>query len=307
MNNKTMIKGLRRLMISTALSGALFLLLSLTTTTMVHAENCTHEEYAWVTLVNPTCSKPGKKAKICQRCEAVLETENIEKTEHQGKWEKTKEATCSETGVKSYVCKNCNTTIKTEAIPKKNHSFAWTTTKNATCREKGTKVQQCSYCGAIGETKSIQKQKHKYKWEKTKNATCSGAGMSKQKCKECGYVNATKAVAATGKHKYGKWSIRKIAVDGRAIKVTQMRTCKDCKTHQQIASGTTAAFSQKHDKSKYYYKYTQKSGRIVLLCSECHQSVTGKITGTTIQFTKPRKDNSKCTSKTWKTVSDINN
>ncbi len=227
----------------------------------VQASSCAHENCEWVTMVKPTCSKPGKEVMICQDCEEILETEEIEKTEHKGKWEKTQEPTCAHEGVRSYVCKNCRFVIKTEAIPVKNHRFIWKTTVKATCGGNGIRQQVCKNCGATGKSESVSSKK---------------------------------------RHKYGSWSIESIEVKGRTVKVSQKRICTACGKDNQAVKGTTAAFSGKHNTNKFYYKYTPKTGRIVVLCSECHKSVTGKITGGKLEFTKPKKDNSKYKSKGWK-------
>ncbi len=338
---KRILGTLKLATISLAFSGAVFFWSPMTLASTVYAKDCSHEVFAWATLVNPTCSKAGKKVRICQECETTLETRSIAKTAHVGKWQTTKEATCSATGKKSYICKNCQAVIKTEVIPKKSHSFNWVVTKNATCSGYGTKQQQCKNCSATGQTQSIPLKNHSCVWKTTKEATCTKTGISSHKCKNCGYVDETRMIAAKGhrmkktnttpatcqspkiiektcsncgritteksgnklKHKYGQWSISSFAISGKTVKVTQTRGCTGCKSSSQVAKGTTAAFTGQHDVKKYYYKHTPSSGRIVIMCSECHQSVTGTISGTTIKFTKPKKDTSKPTAKGWKACS----
>lgn len=260
--NKKIVKMIRGMAVAFAFLGTVLLWGPVTPIAAASADNCTHEDYEWVTLVKPTCSKPGKKVMICQDCEEMLETELIEKTEHKCKWEKTQEATCAYPGVKSYICKNCGAVTETEEIPVKNHSFVWTTTRDATCAENGIKQQLCKNCDAIGETK---------------------------------YTD-------TKKHKYGSWTVKSIVLKGKTVTVSETRTCTSCKKNSQSVTGTTKPFNGKHGKKKYFYKCTKKSGKIVILCSECHQSVTGKISGGTVVFTKSRKDNSRTTSKTWKAL-----
>ncbi len=341
MNLKRIVDSLKLATVAFAISGAMFLWLPVTQAATVHAADCAHEVYAWTTLVKPTCSKAGKKVKICQECETTLETQAISKASHAGKWQTTQEATCSKTGTKSYICKKCQAVIKTEVIPKKAHSYKWVVTKKATCSETGTKQQQCKNCSATGQTQSIPLKNHSCAWKTTKEATCTKSGVSSHKCKNCGYVDETKPIAAKGhrmkktnttpatcqsekiiektcsrcgkitteksgsrlNHKYGKWIISSFAISGKTLQVTQTRTCTGCSSNRQTAKGATAAFSGKHDVKKYYYKHTEGSGRIVILCSECHQSVTGTISGTTIKFTKPKKDTSKPMAKGWKPCS----
>ena len=70
------VRRLKRMAVAIAVSGAVFLWTP-TPADTVHAENCTHENYEWVTLVKPTCSKMGKDVRVCQDCEEILETEAL--------------------------------------------------------------------------------------------------------------------------------------------------------------------------------------------------------------------------------------
>ncbi|WP_026496525.1 hypothetical protein [Butyrivibrio sp. WCD3002] len=338
MNIKRVACVLKRVAVAACISGAIFFFAPVMPASTVHAESCGHEVYEWVELIKPTCSKEGKRVRICQDCEKVLETEAIDKTEHKGKWEKTQDATCSAEGVKSYICKNCSEVLETEDIPRKKHVFLWTTTKDPTCEEEGLKQQICKYCDAEGESKAIPakghrmvKRKttaatcrspkliekecslcgittteregstidHRYKWATTTAATCADAGVKTGTCSMCGGTKS-EAIAPTGKHKYGNWSIESAQINGKVLKLTQSRTCKVCGRQKQTVTGKTAPFSKKHDKKKYYYKLTQKTGRVVILCTDCRQSVTGKISSGALKFTKPKKDKTRTISKAWK-------
>ncbi len=258
------VRRLKRMAVAIVVSGAVFLWTP-TPDDTVHAENCAHENYEWVTLVKPTCSKMGKDVRVCQDCEEILETEYIEKKEHKGKWERTKEPTCASVGIKSYICKNCNAVIETEVIPTKNHKFVRIDTIGATCKAPKVIKKECSTCGL-------------------KTTEQSGNKLD---------------------HKYGNWFIKSIKVKGKNVKVTQIRTCTRCNESSQIVAGTSAALSGKHGKNNYFYKHTKRSGRITVLCAQCHQSVTGKISGGVIKFTRPKRDNSKHTAKAWKSLNKM--
>ncbi len=260
MNIRKAASAIKRMAVVSFISGAIFFWSGVMPASTVHAESCNHEDYEWVDLIKPTCSKEGKRIRICQDCEKVLETESIEKKEHKCRWEKTTDATCSAEGIKSYVCKDCNAVIDTEKIPRKKHVFLWTTARESTCAEEGLKQQICKYCCAVGEQRSI----------------------------------------SAKKHKYGEWSISSVSVKGRVLTLTQSRTCKVCNVHKQTVTAKTSPFTKKHDKKKYYYKYTPKTGRVVILCPECRQTVTGKISAGKLKFTKPKKDKSRTISKAWK-------
>ncbi len=225
----------------------------------VYAAGCSHEIFAWDEITEPTCSKTGTKVKVCQDCGAVLKTETTGKTKHKAKWETTRKATCTKNGLKAKICKVCGEVVETEYVPIKEHSYKWVVTKKATCADTGSRQQQCKNCGKTGQRESL---------------------------------------TATGKHKYDKWSA-KISVSGRVLKVNEERKCRNCKRNTQSVLGSTASFAAQHGSESYYYKLTPGSGKIVILCADCHQSVTGVITGQSIKFTRPRKDNAKPTSKGW--------
>ncbi len=229
--NIKILTRLRKATLAAAFAGAVFLFAPGIPASVVHAEGCTHENYDWVTLIKPTCSKQGRDIKICQDCEAVLETEYTEKTEHKGKWERTKEPTCTLPGTRSYLCKNCGTEIESEEIPAKGHKFKRGGTTRATCACEGTKTSVCKMCGAT----------------------------------------KTESIPRTDKHKYGNWSIKSAVVNGKKIEITESRTCKVCKEDCKIIKGTTPAFSKIHDRRHYYYKLTKGSGRIMILCADCHE------------------------------------
>ena len=299
--NKRVFKMIRSMAVAIAFSGGMFLCGPMMTAKTVHAESCMHENYEWVTMVKPTCSKYGKMVSICQDCEEILETETIEKTEHKCKWEKTREATCTTAGIKSYVCKNCNEVIETEEIPMKSHKFVRISAKAATCQSPRIAQKECSMCGLVTTEQTGDKLEHRYKWKVTKTATCTAAGVKTGTCSMCG-ITKTESILPTGKHKYGNWALKLIKSKARIIKVTQARTCKVCKKNTQTADGTVTTFSGKHTHNKFFYKFTKSSGRVVILCPECHKSVTGKVNGGEIQFSKLKKDNSRVTSKGWKEI-----
>lgn len=227
--------------------------------TNAYAAGCSHEIFAWDETLEPSCSRTGTKVKICQDCGATLKTETIGKTSHKAKWQTTRKATCTRNGLRSKICKDCGEVIETEYIPLKEHSYKWVVTKKATCADAGSRQQQCKNCNKTGQRESLP---------------------------------------ATGKHKYDKWSA-KINVTGRALKVYEERKCKNCKRNAQTVAGATTSFASLHGAESYYYKLTPGSGKIVILCADCHQSVTGVVSGSSVKFTRPRKDNAKPTSKGW--------
>lgn len=284
--------------IAFAFSGAVFMWAPVNTASTVHAETCVHEECEWVTIVKTTCSKPGKRVMICQDCEEILETEEIAKKEHKPRWEKTKDATCTADGVKSYVCRNCSEVIETEVIPAKGHKMVTIKSIAATCYSKKVIEKECKTCGFKTTEQTGDALNHSYKWKVTKKATCLGTGIKTGKCSKCSAV-LTESTPPTGRHKYSGWTVKSTSVNSKKIKITLQRLCNVCKRVDKTATGETSFCSGKHGNSKYFYKFTKKSGRIVILCPSCHKSVTGRMSNGKISFSRPKKDNSKYTSKGW--------
>ena len=69
--------------------------------------------------------------------------------------------TCTTPGKKAKVCENCGRTIETE-IPAPGHSYGdWVITKNVTCLQNGTKTKTCTVCGTT-ENQVITKLGHNY-------------------------------------------------------------------------------------------------------------------------------------------------
>ncbi len=341
MEKKQIIRTLRLAAGAVFLSLLLALIMPGIPASTVHAKECRHEIFAWEEILAPTCSREGKKGRICQECDAILETAPVRKLDHKGEWKTTRDATCTLEGVKSFICRNCHAVVETRPVPKKNHSYKWVTTRPATCSVVGKKDRKCKNCGVISETAVIPTKKHSYKWVTTKEASCTSKGISSHKCKNCGSVGETKvldmkkhkwgswqikkaaacntegtkvractvckkseseSIKATGKHKYGNWEVKSITVYGQTIKFSQMRRCNVCGATQR-AAGQSASFGKQHLAKSYYFKHTPKSGRIVILCIDCHKSVTGTVSDGVVDFTRPSRDNSKRTSKNWKPIS----
>ena len=138
----------------------------------------------WVITKAPTCTQPGTREQVCQRCREVLKTETISATGHNWKWEDHK-PTCTEDGVRIGTCKWCKN-IKTIALGDAlGHSYsAWTTVTPATCTSKGTQKRTCTRCNIVA-TRTISATGHSYQWEDHK-PTCTEAGVRIGTCTNCG-------------------------------------------------------------------------------------------------------------------------
>ena len=57
-------------------------ILVMTILTLASCGECQHENTAWATLTEPTCTSEGVRQKECEDCKAILETEKLEKSAH---------------------------------------------------------------------------------------------------------------------------------------------------------------------------------------------------------------------------------
>ena len=215
-------------------------------------------------------------------------------------WVTTVKPTCSRYGKMVSICQDCEEILETEIIEKTEHKGKWEKTKEATCVSAGLRSYLCKNCHTVIDTEEIPMKNHKF-IRTTKGATCQSPKIIEKQCSSCGFTT-TEQSGNKLNHKYGNWFLKSIKVKGKTIKIIQARTCKVCKEGTQMVTGTAVPFSGKHTHNKYFYKFTKSSGKIVILCPTCHKSVTGKISGGTVKFTKPKKDNSRITSRGWKTL-----
>ena len=119
-----------------------------------------HNYSSWSTLISPTCSKEGKKQRICSRCNNV-ESVTLEKLEHNWNSAYTvdKKATCKAEGTKSIHCKDCTCSVCNETLSTE-HAFNLTIENDSTsdiykytcdCEYQYTKVIPISVCEHIDE------------------------------------------------------------------------------------------------------------------------------------------------------------
>ncbi len=217
-----------------------------------------------IKIVDPTCTKTGKKVSSCTRCDRVTNEEAIAATGHTwGKWTPVKAATCTEMGTEKKTCATCGKTesqnaralghndvtevtastctsegkrvikcarckrvLKTEALAVKGHSWGkWIPVKAATCTEKGTEKRTCVTCGKT-ESRNARELGHN-DTIKTTEPTCTTAGKKVTSCTRCGRVASTTEIAAKN-HSWGSWIPVKAATCTE--KGTEKKTCTTCGT-----------------------------------------------------------------------------
>ena len=136
---------------------------------------CSHIWGEERTILEPTCTTLGKKAKVCEICGRTIETEIPALGHNYGDWVITKNATCVAEGSKKRTCTVCGVE-EVETIPATGeHTYGeWKVTKQATCTADGTKTKTCTGCGAT-QTEVIAKLGHNFV-----NRVCTRCGEKQE-------------------------------------------------------------------------------------------------------------------------------
>lgn len=147
-----------------------------------------HTPSEWITSLDSTCSKEGKKYIECLVCHEILAEEIIAKLNHisgDPVKENIIEPTCEENGSYSSViyCQSCNIKLSEEKIEVEplGHSFTnYIKDNNATCYKDGTLTAKCDRCSATDTiTDPNTKLTHNYVLNnKTEKYECSHCGDS---------------------------------------------------------------------------------------------------------------------------------
>ena len=158
-----------------------------------------HTPSDWIEDVAATCKAAGSKHKECTECEAVLETEEIEKFTTHTPADAVKEdfvdSTCEAEGSYNSVvyCSVCEAKISSEAktVEKKAHTpSGWIEDTPATCKSEGSKHKECTECEEVIESESIPKtNEHTSVIDLMVMPTKTTTGLTEgAHCSECGEV-----------------------------------------------------------------------------------------------------------------------
>ena len=185
----------------------------------------------WRTVKEATCSKEGKRERVCNACDK-LETKKIAATGHDYQ-ETVVDATCTEDGSSSRICMVCGDK-KTTVISAGHDWSDWKVTKEATEGEEGERSRTCTACGK-NETEKINKAEHKHSWKTTvvPQKGCTGLGYTLWECLTCGYSIKLDCVASPG-HDWSDWQATKEAEVG--VPGEEQRTCKECGEVETVAT-----------------------------------------------------------------------
>ena len=209
------------------------------------SSKCSHEWTAWFTVVEPTCTEKGIRARSCPICSAYVQDE-IDKLPHSfGNWKVTKEATCTSEGRRERRCSVCGFSEE-QTIEKLAHEYgSWKVTKEATCTSEGSRVRKCSVCGHE-DTQTLEKLPHSYgEWTVTKEPTCTAEGQRVHTCKVCGY-KGEEAIAKLP-HNF-RWEIITEATDHSSG--VRNNVCQDCGYTEEKVSFDPEGTLRRGDRSE---------------------------------------------------------
>ena len=149
-----------------------------------------HDWGNWTEDEKATCTKSGKKHRLCKRCNEKQE-ETIDKTGHKyDSYETVKNATCTEKGVIKFTCTRCNEEITEDVAPLGHETVLYPAVK-ATCTTPGkTEGKYCTKCKTMYVVQTdVPAKGHDEEITPEIPATCNGKGMSEGRiCKVCGEV-----------------------------------------------------------------------------------------------------------------------
>lgn len=151
---------------------------------LLHQEvKCSHKNTKWETLQEATCTKAGKRVKLCTKCGKSLKTERIKKKNHTLK-RYIKKATCTSNGLNWERCSRCNYTHVLNKIPAKGHAFG-VTHYGASCTAPEMTIKTCERCGKKETTTKGKPIGHK--WGKWQLVSVNASGVRNYRtCVRCG-------------------------------------------------------------------------------------------------------------------------
>ena len=144
-----------------------------------------HAPTDWIVTADPTCVENGSKHKICTRCDAELEQEEMAALGHEYEIAVT-EPTCTEPGGTTHRCSRCGDTYLTDIAEALGHDLAHHDAKAATCTEIGWEAYDtCTRC-SHSTYAEIPALGHDY-IDAVTLPTCTAEGFTTRTCDRCGY------------------------------------------------------------------------------------------------------------------------
>ena len=159
-----------------------------------------HTLSAWI-YETGSCTEGGTRYKECVDCGEIVESEDVEPTEHTVVTDPATPATCTTSGLtEGSHCSVCGEVLaEQEYIPATGHTEVFTEYVEPTCTEDGKTIGKvCSVCGeVIIPAVTIPAKGHRYtEWIVTANPTCTVDGKQIKIC-ACGLYEE-QIIPATG-------------------------------------------------------------------------------------------------------------
>ena len=215
----------------------------------------------------PTCTTPGKKAKVCENCGRTIETEIPALGHNYGDWVITKNATCLQNGTKTKTCTVCGATQVETIKASGSHTYgAWVTTTSATCTTNGTRKRTCTACGTT-ENQGITKLGHNY---------------VKRTCTRCGDVEALVVGANIDYHEYLSESGGTVSASYTSTKTTRGST---------DSSDSNATYSVVNNSGIQWIVLGEENGQIKITTKNIVQPTSGGYTSGNFKYLRIQGQN----------------
>ena len=221
---------------------------------------CSHIWGEEKTTLAPTCTTPGKKAKVCENCGRTIETEIPAPGHSYGDWVITKNVTCLQNGTKTKTCTVCGATQVETIKAAGSHTYgAWVTTASATCTTNGTRKRTCTACGTT-ENQVITKLGHNY---------------VKRTCTRCGDVEALVIGANIDYHEYLSESGGTVSSSYTSTKTTRGST---------NSSDANAVFSVQNNSDLQWIVLGEENGQIKITTKGLVEPTSGGYTNSGAKY-----------------------
>lgn len=221
---------------------------------------CSHIWGEEKTTLAPTCTTPGKKAKVCENCGRTIETEIPAPGHSYGDWVITKNVTCLQNGTKTKTCTVCGATQVETIKAVGSHTYgAWVTTASATCTTNGTRKRTCTACGTT-ENQVITKLGHNY---------------VKRTCTRCGDVEALVVGANIDYHEY-------LSESGSTL--SSSYTSTKTKRGSTNSSDSNAVFSVQNNSGLQWIVLGEENGQIKITTKGLVEPTSGGYTNSGVKY-----------------------
>lgn len=156
---------------------------SQSTDKQVPSEECEHSFSEWEEIEAASCTKSGKKTRICSKCE-LIDVEYISKLPHNVKLNETIAPTCTSEGYSVYLCE-CGYTYNSDYTVPLGHSLQKEKTVAKSCLESGYTHYKCERCEYNFDADFVP-QSHEFTALLTR-PTATQSGFTTFTCKNCSY------------------------------------------------------------------------------------------------------------------------